>query len=668
MRPAQWSGWPDGWGTEWGMTSVGIEDLSDVAWACLDLNASVLATMPPYLIDAAASLDAGWMDNPDPDRYASWADFAKQLFWDYQLGEVFLIATARYATGYPARFHVVDPWLVDVDWRDGPRAYSIGGRDVTADVLHVRYRTRTADARGHGPLEAGRARLVAANVLARYATGFAAAGGVPPGVLEHPDELSADQADGLREQWVTARLNALGAPAVLSGGVTWKASAVSPTDLALVELLQFNESRIATLLGVPPFLVGLPSGGDSMTYSNVSSLFDYHWRAGLRPKAEAVVSAMSAWALPRGTVLEVNRDEYVRPDPYTRGANVATPDRFGGVVPGGGAGDRTVRERRRTTRYPTGPAARGSRTRAGAARPRRNLMERAPIELRVAQVAAVDFPDRIVDLIAVPYDEWTPVEYGGRMIEESFAPGAFGAVQKRASRFQVNLDHDPARWVGRVVRLEPDDPHGLRASLQIRRGEPFEQVLMDAADGMLCGSVGFGALPADQEWQGRERRRIRKAYLDHVRVDPDPRVHRGGGDRGPHRLGAPRPRTSTRSWPNGRGRCTLRGSSRGVTPTRTRRAGVGKRAHRDGPVVHRTRRFPMSATDAMVARLEHEIEERSSFQNRLIENAQDSGRDLNDQEMELYRSAAERIGELRPSARSPAGRGQDRPRVRDPVP
>jgi phage portal protein BeeE len=88
--------------------------------------------------------------------------------------------------------------------------------------------------------------------------------------------------------------------------------------MALVELTQTNNAGIAVLLGVPPFLVGLPSGGDSMTYSNVSSLFDYHWRAGLRPKAATVCAALSGWALPRGTGLEVNRDEYVRPDPKTR--------------------------------------------------------------------------------------------------------------------------------------------------------------------------------------------------------------------------------------------------------------------------------------------------------------------------------------------------------------
>ena len=34
---------------------------------------------------------------------------------------------------------------------------------------------------------------------------------------------------------------------------------MNPRDMALIELSQHNESRIAILLGVPPFLVGLPS-------------------------------------------------------------------------------------------------------------------------------------------------------------------------------------------------------------------------------------------------------------------------------------------------------------------------------------------------------------------------------------------------------------------------
>jgi HK97 family phage portal protein len=190
--------------------------------------------------------------------------------------------------------------------------------DVTDDMLHIRYKSTTSDAHGHGPLEAGRARLIAASVLSRYATNLATSGGVPNAVLKHPNTLNATQAFDLQQAWISARMSSMGLPAVLSGGLEFEVLQLSPKDMALVELAQLNESRIAVLLGVPPFLVGLPSGGDSMTYSNTTSLFDYHWRAGLRPKASTVMPALSAWLTPRGTRIEVNRDAYVQPGPLER--------------------------------------------------------------------------------------------------------------------------------------------------------------------------------------------------------------------------------------------------------------------------------------------------------------------------------------------------------------
>lgn len=314
--PSSWAGWPGGWDTPaWHGHTAG---LTDIAWKCLDLNASLLATMPPYLVDAAPSLDDEWLVNPDPDIYTSWEEFAKQLFWDYQLGEVFVWALTRYSNGWPARFRVIPPWMVNVEMEGGRRHYSIGDQDVSDDMLHIRYSSTISDAHGHGPLEAGRARLVAAEVFSRYGTALAANGGVPTSILEHPDRLTAEESHDLQAQWVQARVSSLGEPAVLSGGVTWRATQVNPKDMALAELSALTESRIAVLLGVPPFLVGLPSGGDPMTYSNVTSIFDYHWRAGLRPQAQAVMAALSGWLVPRGTKVEVNRDAYVQPEPLVR--------------------------------------------------------------------------------------------------------------------------------------------------------------------------------------------------------------------------------------------------------------------------------------------------------------------------------------------------------------
>jgi HK97 family phage portal protein len=319
IMPSAWSGWPAEW---WPPLWQGhLAQLTDTAWACIDLNASVLAAMPPFLVNAAPTVDAGWLTNPDPDVYTSWEEFAKTLFWDYQAaGEVFVLATAFYATGWPARFHVLPGWTVEVELgEDGLRRYLIGRQEVPREqLLHIRYHSSVGDARGHGPLEAGAGRLVAAQVLSRYASNIAANGGVPASILKHPEQQSPEQALALQQQWVTARQNSLGLPAVLSGGIEWEPVALDPEKMSLVELSKWNESRIAILLGVPPFLMGLPSGGDSLTYSTTVQLFDYHWRAGLRPKAQAVMSALSGWALPRGTSVEVNRDAYVEPEPLQR--------------------------------------------------------------------------------------------------------------------------------------------------------------------------------------------------------------------------------------------------------------------------------------------------------------------------------------------------------------
>ena len=145
-----------------------------------------------------------------------------------------------------------------------------------------------------------------------------------------------------------------------------------------------------------------------------------------------------------------------------------------------------------------------------------------------APLEVTDVRERIIDLLAVPYDDWTPVDHHGQMIEESFAPGAFGSIRTRLkrSRWEVNLDHDRTRYVGRVLDLDPDDPAGLRSELLIRRGPEGDQVLDDAADGHLCGSVGFACHPEDQQWETKSRRRIVKAFLDHIALTFNP-AYRG---------------------------------------------------------------------------------------------------------------------------------------------
>ena len=68
--PSPWAGWPSNWSTpNWDMNSR-LNELVDVAWRCLDINASVLCTMPVYRTQAGKIIEpTTWMVNPDPRIY-----------------------------------------------------------------------------------------------------------------------------------------------------------------------------------------------------------------------------------------------------------------------------------------------------------------------------------------------------------------------------------------------------------------------------------------------------------------------------------------------------------------------------------------------------------------------------------------------------------------------
>lgn len=333
ITPSRWAGWPSEWlDPTWDGYS-GFSALVDTAWACVDLNSSVLSSMPPFTTrDGEIVPSRGWMRNPDPSKYTSWNDFAKEAFWEYQLGEVFLLSMARDFAGQILRFRVVPSVFVTIQ----PDGYWIGDWQVPAgDMLHIKYARQPGSTRGVGPLQAAGARMVTAAMLEKHVAGLVESGIAPPFYLWTDKNATREQANVILDNYIADRATRPGMPGVLTSGADIK---VPPTksakEMALLELAQFTDGRIAVLCGVPPFLVGLPSGGDSMTYSNVSQLFDFHERASLGPKVGAFMSALSEWALPRGTAADLNRDAYTRPSAVDRATYYKTLSEIPGVITG----------------------------------------------------------------------------------------------------------------------------------------------------------------------------------------------------------------------------------------------------------------------------------------------------------------------------------------------
>jgi hypothetical protein len=151
---------------------------------------------------------------------------------------------------------------------------------------------------------------------------------------------------------------------------------------------------------------------------------------------------------------------------------------------------------------------------------------RSPVEWRAASVSVVDFVERVVEVIAVPYDQTTVVEYppgSGRLVTESVARGAFDGVEKRPGRVKVNRDHDVTRTIGLARAIHPGRTEGLVTELRISATNLGDETLQLAADGVLGASVGMAVRPSDQIWSdGRKRRSIAKAFLDHVALVPNP--------------------------------------------------------------------------------------------------------------------------------------------------
>lgn len=147
---------------------------------------------------------------------------------------------------------------------------------------------------------------------------------------------------------------------------------------------------------------------------------------------------------------------------------------------------------------------------------------RGPVEFRTVTDMDVHFADRTIELVLMPYDTDAGVIVRGRPCVESHAPGAYDGVERRANRVKVNRDHDLLRTVGRAVGLHPSRAEGFVGELRIARTALGDETLALAEDESLEASVGFQVMHGGEQWsEGRSRRRVTKAYLDHIALVPE---------------------------------------------------------------------------------------------------------------------------------------------------
>jgi len=155
------------------------------------------------------------------------------------------------------------------------------------------------------------------------------------------------------------------------------------------------------------------------------------------------------------------------------------------------------------------------------------VTHKEPVEVRSATITGVDFEERIIQVIAVPYDQEAVVPYGGQMLVETVAPGAFDGIETREEHVTANRDHNYERTFGMVRSYRSNDPVGLITDLHVSNTPLGDETLRLAADGVPKASVGMLVRRSDQVVK-KGFRRIKRAFLDHVSLVPNP-AYRGAG-------------------------------------------------------------------------------------------------------------------------------------------
>jgi len=154
------------------------------------------------------------------------------------------------------------------------------------------------------------------------------------------------------------------------------------------------------------------------------------------------------------------------------------------------------------------------------------------IETRsAARVAETDFGQRIITVVAMPYEQPTQVPFRGEIYDEVFTRGAFNGFDASKRRTPVSAafevpdrGHSNGVLCGKIINAYHDREEGFVTDVQIARTPIGEDTLALAADTMLGVSVGFGVKSRfDQDVDRVNKvRRVNRAFLHHLSFVGEP--------------------------------------------------------------------------------------------------------------------------------------------------
>lgn len=240
-------------------------------------------------------------------------------------GNAYIYATDWDENFKPVSGRILNPDQVRVQWdKNGLREYLINGNVLPAwRMTHLTGMMLPGALTGAGIVEYCRNALGLGIALDDVAGEFFRNGIMSTGVIGVDTPLTPDQARAAAEEFQSLHSGVRRAnmPIVMSGGAKYTPLTLSPDDAQFLQSRQFSDGQMATLLGIPPHLLGIVDRTTS-------------WGTGIEVQGRAFVDytlkayyhrleGMYTRWLPDGMYAEFVTDALTRADTQTRYGNYA---------------------------------------------------------------------------------------------------------------------------------------------------------------------------------------------------------------------------------------------------------------------------------------------------------------------------------------------------------
>jgi HK97 family phage portal protein len=288
--------------------------MAERVWAanrCIQLNSQQISQMPLRFF---GTREPAWVSNPDPVWFPNGiGDVVAAIVRDmYGWGDAFLYMTSSYADGFPAGFTVLGAEKITVEVREGRKLYRHGQSELdTARVVQITRDPKAGNLRGTPALRSFASQVLGLTAAADTGNVMNQRG-MPPAVIKSKRKLIEGQAELIQQRWVERTALRSGAPAVLGPDLDFETVSFSPADLLLLESQEFDAKAICAAFGVPASFLNMSIDG-GLTYQSPQMLGEHLWRFELSTIAGFIQRAMSSVMLPRGSWVEFDAKEALKP-------------------------------------------------------------------------------------------------------------------------------------------------------------------------------------------------------------------------------------------------------------------------------------------------------------------------------------------------------------------